>query len=171
MVEKRNCSFCGNPIEPGTGKMYVRKDGTIYTFCSNKCKKNRIDLGRVPRRTKWTVRYSELKASSLKRKRGAEDEEPGEGEENEKPIKKPVKRKSIPREAQERHAKPATKKSAPVPARGTASLAGAKKPASSPKKADESKGTGERSPVTKEAAKKPSRPVRVTKTDSGEKSK
>ena len=67
MVEKRNCSFCGEDIEPGTGKMFVKKDGTVYTFCSNKCKKNRIDLGRVPRRTKWTIRYNELKASSLSR--------------------------------------------------------------------------------------------------------
>ena len=108
MVEKRNCSFCGNPIEPGTGKMYIRKDGTIYTFCSNKCKKNRIDLGRVPRRTKWTVRYSELKASSLKRKKGteAEEEEPEEGE---KPKKRPVKRKSLPRDARAKPVKVAKK--------------------------------------------------------------
>ncbi len=69
MVEKRNCSFCGDPIEPGTGKMYIKKDGTVYSFCSNKCKKNRIDLGRVPRRTRWTVRYSELKASTLQREK------------------------------------------------------------------------------------------------------
>lgn len=67
MVEKRTCSFCGQDIEPGTGKMYVKKDGTVYNFCSNKCKKNRIDIGRVPRRTRWTNRYSELKSSSLRR--------------------------------------------------------------------------------------------------------
>ncbi len=28
MVTRRNCTFCGLEIEPGTGKMYVRKDGT-----------------------------------------------------------------------------------------------------------------------------------------------
>jgi large subunit ribosomal protein L24e len=89
MVEKRNCSFCGEPIEPGTGKMYVKKDGTVYNFCSNKCKKNRIDIGRVPRRTRWTVRYAELKASSLKRERREEPEE----EREVKPKKKaPVKK-------------------------------------------------------------------------------
>ena len=27
--------------------MYVKKDGTIYLFCSSKCEKNRIKLGRV----------------------------------------------------------------------------------------------------------------------------
>ena len=76
MVEKRNCSFCGEDIEPGTGKMFVKKDGTVYTFCSNKCKKNRIDIGRVPRRTKWTIRYSELKASSLSREAPKKEEKP-----------------------------------------------------------------------------------------------
>lgn len=76
MVEKRNCSFCGEDIEPGTGKMFVKKDGTVYSFCSNKCKKNRIDIGRVPRRTQWTIRYNELKASSLSREAPKKEEKP-----------------------------------------------------------------------------------------------
>ncbi len=58
MVEKRNCSFCGNPIEPGTGRMYAKKDGTVYFFCKNKCKKNMVDLKRVPRNTRWTQAYA-----------------------------------------------------------------------------------------------------------------
>jgi large subunit ribosomal protein L24e len=33
--------------------MYVKKDGTIYLFCSSKCEKNRIKLGRVSRKVKW----------------------------------------------------------------------------------------------------------------------
>jgi large subunit ribosomal protein L24e len=53
MVETRNCSFCGGQVEPGTGKMFVRKDGTIYYFCSSKCQNNQ-KLGRVPRRVAWT---------------------------------------------------------------------------------------------------------------------
>ena len=28
----RTCSFCGKEIEEGTGKMYVKKDGSIYFF-------------------------------------------------------------------------------------------------------------------------------------------
>jgi large subunit ribosomal protein L24e len=63
MVERRVCSFCGNEIEPGTGKMYVKIDGTIYNFCKNKCHKNLIDLKRVPRRTKWTQPYMREKSS------------------------------------------------------------------------------------------------------------
>jgi large subunit ribosomal protein L24e len=53
MVEQHACSFCGTTIEPGTGKMFVRKDGTIYFFCSSKCQNNH-KLGRVPRRVAWT---------------------------------------------------------------------------------------------------------------------
>jgi large subunit ribosomal protein L24e len=41
-------------MEPGTGKMYVRKDGTIFYFCSTKCQNN-YKLGRVPRRVEWTA--------------------------------------------------------------------------------------------------------------------
>jgi len=54
MVEQHNCSFCGKLIEPGTGKMFVRKDGTIFWFCSTKCQNNQ-KLGRVPRRVQWTT--------------------------------------------------------------------------------------------------------------------
>ncbi len=53
MVDKNVCSFCGEAMEPGTGKMYVRKDGSIYFFCSTKCQKN-YRLGRIARRVRWT---------------------------------------------------------------------------------------------------------------------
>ena len=57
MVERRVCSFCGDEIEPGTGKMYIKKDATIFFFCTNKCQKNMIKLKRVPRRVRWTKRF------------------------------------------------------------------------------------------------------------------
>jgi large subunit ribosomal protein L24e len=57
MVEKRDCSFCGSAIEPGTGLMFVKRDGTRYQFCSSKCRRNLLDLGRVPRTVKWTKHY------------------------------------------------------------------------------------------------------------------
>jgi len=53
MVEQHVCSFCGVQLEPGTGKMYVRKDGAIFYFCGTKCQNN-YKLGRVPRRVQWT---------------------------------------------------------------------------------------------------------------------
>ncbi|MFP4654808.1 MAG: 50S ribosomal protein L24e [Methanohalobium sp.] len=52
-MEHRKCSFCGEMLEPGTGKLYVRKDGTSFYFCSSKCQNN-YKLGRLPRRTIWT---------------------------------------------------------------------------------------------------------------------
>lgn len=80
MVERRTCNFCGIAIEPGTGKMYIKKDGTVYNFCTNKCKKNYIDLKRVPRRTRWTKRYAELKESTQKREKKDVEEKPPEEE-------------------------------------------------------------------------------------------
>ncbi len=42
------CTFCGNEIELGTGKMYVKKDGKIFYFDKRKCEKNMMKLGRKP---------------------------------------------------------------------------------------------------------------------------
>lgn len=50
------CSFCGNQINKGTGKKYVQNDGKVLDFCSNKCEKNRVKLGRVARKVKWTTK-------------------------------------------------------------------------------------------------------------------
>jgi large subunit ribosomal protein L24e len=38
---------------PGTGKMFVKKDGSTLFFCSSKCEKNMLKLGRSPRNVKW----------------------------------------------------------------------------------------------------------------------
>jgi len=32
-MEWKTCSFCGGKIEPGTGKKYVKKDGSVMFFC------------------------------------------------------------------------------------------------------------------------------------------
>ncbi len=61
MPVKRACSFCGEDIEPGTGKMFIRRDGTIHFFCSSKCERNLLHLGRVPRWTAWTRPYRRAK--------------------------------------------------------------------------------------------------------------
>ncbi len=57
-IEKRTCSFCGKEIEPGTGKILVRRDGKILHFCSRKCEKNMVVLKRNPRKLKWTKFYA-----------------------------------------------------------------------------------------------------------------
>jgi len=50
------CSFCTDEIERGTGKIFVKKDGKVLYFCSNKCEKNTFKLGRKPLRTKWVTK-------------------------------------------------------------------------------------------------------------------
>jgi large subunit ribosomal protein L24e len=37
--------------------MYVRNNGTVLWFCSDKCRKNMLELHRDPRRLKWTAKY------------------------------------------------------------------------------------------------------------------
>jgi large subunit ribosomal protein L24e len=66
MVERRVCTFCGDEIEPGTGRMYIKKDGVVYNFCTSKCYKNLVILGRVPRRTTWTQYYAREKQVRMK---------------------------------------------------------------------------------------------------------
>jgi large subunit ribosomal protein L24e len=53
MPQTRECDYCGADIEPGTGTMFVRTDGTTIHYCSAKCEKN-ADLGREPRDLEWT---------------------------------------------------------------------------------------------------------------------
>lgn len=56
-----NCSFCGSPVEAGTGKMYIRRDATVFHFCSSKCQRNQVGLGRVNRHVRWTLAAEEHK--------------------------------------------------------------------------------------------------------------
>ncbi|AHF99728.1 50S ribosomal protein L24 [Halostagnicola larsenii XH-48] len=53
MVEKRTCDYTGEEIEPGTGIMYVRNDGSVLHFVDSKAEKN-YKLGREPRDLEWT---------------------------------------------------------------------------------------------------------------------
>lgn len=97
------CSFCGNPVEPGTGLMFVSNDNQRFYFCSRKCERSLVRLGRKARKLKWTAHFErgpspppqqkpELPeagaASQNERKRGARadksrpaEEKPAEGKE------------------------------------------------------------------------------------------
>ncbi len=50
----KDCTFCGSEIEAGTGKMFVKKDGHVYHYCSSKCQRNMLGLKRVNRYVPWT---------------------------------------------------------------------------------------------------------------------
>ena len=47
------CSYCGKNITAGTGKMFVKQDGTIFYFDTGKCEKNHM-MGRVAKKHKWS---------------------------------------------------------------------------------------------------------------------
>ncbi len=51
------CTFCGDEIPQGTGKMYAKNDGSVYYFCSRKCEKSLLKLKRDPKRVRWTEAY------------------------------------------------------------------------------------------------------------------
>jgi large subunit ribosomal protein L24e len=53
MVDTRTCDYSGEKIEPGTGTMYVKTDGTILHFKDSKAEKNYF-LGREARDLEWT---------------------------------------------------------------------------------------------------------------------
>ena len=38
---------------PGTGKLYILKEGKILPLCSNKCEKNMFKLHRNAAKLKW----------------------------------------------------------------------------------------------------------------------
>ena len=63
------CTFCGRSIPKGTGMTFVRKTGKILNFCSRKCEKNMLKLGRIPRKVTWTEA-----AMSQKKKRGSKND-------------------------------------------------------------------------------------------------
>ncbi len=67
MVERRICSFCGGNVEPGTGRMFVKRDGSTFFFCRTKCQRNLLDLGRNPRTTRWTVHHLRERGVEAKR--------------------------------------------------------------------------------------------------------
>ena len=54
MVERRTCDYTGEEIEPGTGTMFVRADGTILHFVDSKAEKNYL-MGREARDLEWTA--------------------------------------------------------------------------------------------------------------------
>lgn len=62
-----DCTFCDDPVKKGTGIIYSKKDGTLFYFCSSKCKKNALKLKREGRRQNWTEACKKFKAASRKK--------------------------------------------------------------------------------------------------------
>jgi len=64
MVTQYICSFCGEKFTKGKGFLYVKNDGSVLYFCSSKCRKNMLKLGRNPKKYKWTSFYTKQKVKA-----------------------------------------------------------------------------------------------------------
>lgn len=63
------CSFCGEGIKKGTGKIFVETSGSLRYFCSSKCQKN-YDMKRKPAKVRWVAKKkAEEKAPVVKAKK------------------------------------------------------------------------------------------------------
>jgi large subunit ribosomal protein L24e len=73
MPEYRTCDFSGEEIEPGTGIMYVHRDGTVLHFKNSKAEKNYF-MDRDGRELEWTYRGDDEEAGEESDAADAEDE-------------------------------------------------------------------------------------------------
>ena len=64
-----DCSFCDSEIPKGKGIVFAKKDGTVFYFCSSKCRKNTLKLKREGRRQNWTEASRKFKAGTKKKKK------------------------------------------------------------------------------------------------------
>jgi len=60
------CVFCGRDAGFQTGVHLLKNDGSVDYYCSGKCRKNAIHLGRDKRKVMWTEAYSIKRDKSLK---------------------------------------------------------------------------------------------------------
>ena len=74
------CSFCGEDLLLGGGKLFAKRDGTVSYFCSNKCEKNQLKLRRNPVDIRWTDSNRKMrkiksaaKGKTTEAKKGKED--------------------------------------------------------------------------------------------------
>ncbi|MFX1343424.1 MAG: 50S ribosomal protein L24e [Promethearchaeota archaeon] len=114
MVKKYTCSFCGTDVEPGTGSIYVKGDGSLLYLCSSKCRRNEIILKRRARRLKWTEVYEERirrRAQAAKARKKVKEKPKAKPKAKKKEEKPKTKPKAKPKAKKEEKPKPKEKKS------------------------------------------------------------
>lgn len=62
------CVFCGKDEAFMKGINIINNDGSIDYFCSSKCRKNALKLGRDKRRVRWTEAFKIQRAKKAARK-------------------------------------------------------------------------------------------------------
>ncbi|MCU0642275.1 MAG: 50S ribosomal protein L24e [archaeon] len=69
------CVFCGREESPFRGVHLITNVGSVDFYCSGKCRKNALNLGRDKRRLKWTAAFAESREkAALAEKRNKENE-------------------------------------------------------------------------------------------------
>jgi large subunit ribosomal protein L24e len=69
------CVFCGREDSPFKGVHLITNDGNTNFYCSGKCRKNALNLGRDRKRMKWTAAFAESRErASTAEKRNKENE-------------------------------------------------------------------------------------------------
>ncbi|MBS3091627.1 hypothetical protein J4217_04240 [Candidatus Pacearchaeota archaeon] len=89
------CVFCGREEPDYTGVHLIKNDGTVDFYCSSKCRKNSLKLGRDKRKLKWTLTYKD----SLKSNAAREIAHEAKKVEDAKEAKKVADEKAIVRKA------------------------------------------------------------------------
>ena len=66
------CSFCAKEVVAGYGFKQFKRDGSYQAFCSNKCFRNQ-EMGRNPRKLKWTGQREVAKTQAAKAEKAKAD--------------------------------------------------------------------------------------------------
>jgi large subunit ribosomal protein L24e len=83
------CVFCGYDSPFMNGINIIGNDGTVSYYCSGKCRKNDLKLGRDKKKLKWTEAYRIKRAKEVV----AEDKEKKEAKAKPKAAEKKVEAK------------------------------------------------------------------------------
>ena len=59
------CVFCGREQEDFKGVYLIKNEGIAVYYCSSKCRKNHIKLGRDKRRIRWTEAFHEQRKKAI----------------------------------------------------------------------------------------------------------
>ena len=59
------CVFCGKDEYFMKGLNLINNDGSVSYFCSSKCRKNALHLGRDRKNLKWTEAYKIKRAKEI----------------------------------------------------------------------------------------------------------
>jgi large subunit ribosomal protein L24e len=60
------CVFCGKEQEDYKGTYLMKNDGSANYYCSSKCNKSHINLGRDRRKIRWTEAFHVQREKRLK---------------------------------------------------------------------------------------------------------